>query len=183
MSGRLVMIIGASGAGKDTLISFARTWLSGRTDIIFVRRVITRSVDATETHEPVDEASFAARQLAGGFALDWEAHGLRYGIPKSIEAELAAGRQVVANVSRTIIAAARRRFPSFVIQITAGKAHLQSRLNQRNRESGVEIAARLQRQAVSVQPDAVIANDGSIEAGGLRLVALIESRDAYSGAT
>jgi ribose 1,5-bisphosphokinase len=183
MSGRLVMIIGASGAGKDTLLGFAKTRLAERTDIVFVKRVITRPVDATEAHEPVDEAAFAVRQRAGGFALDWEAHGLLYGIPKSIEADLASGRQVVANVSRSIVAAARARFPSFVIEIIAGRSLLQNRLNQRNRESGEEITARLQRKAVSVQPDAVIANDGSIEASGLRLLALIESRDAYSGAT
>ena len=182
MSGRLVMIVGASGAGKDTLLDFAKLQLADRFDIVFVRRVITRPVDATEAHETVDEAGFAARKAAGGFALDWQAHDLRYGIPKSIEADIAEGRQVVANVSRSIVEAARRRFPSLVIEVAAGRSMLQSRLLQRNRETEDQIAMRLQRDPVSVQPDAVVANDGSIEAGGLRLAALIVNRDIYSGA-
>ena len=183
MSGRLVMIVGASGAGKDTLLGFAGARLGHRADIVFVRRVITRPPDTTEKHEPVDQAEFTARRLAGSFVLDWQAHGLYYGIPKSIEVDLAAGRQVVANVSRSIINAARECFPSFVIEIVAADALLQTRIRQRNRETSNEIAERLQRQATWIQPDAVIANDGSIEDGGLRLIGLIESRDAYSGAT
>jgi ribose 1,5-bisphosphokinase len=182
MTGRLLLVVGASGAGKDTLLGFARARLVHRADIVFVRRVITRPPDGTELHEPVDEAEFAARRGAGGFALDWQAHGLHYGIPQPIEADLAAGRTVIANVSRGIVAAARARFPSFVIEITAPGDLLETRLQKRDRETADDIAARLRRGAAGVQPDAVIANDGSIEAAGSRLLALIDSLPAYSGA-
>jgi phosphonate metabolism protein PhnN/1,5-bisphosphokinase (PRPP-forming) len=178
MTGVLVLIVGASGVGKDTLLGFARTRLAHRADIVFARRVITRPADATEAHEPVCEAEFAARRDAGGFALDWQAHGLHYGIPASIEADLAGGKTVVANVSRGIVDAARGRFPSFVIEIVASPSILQDRLRRRSRESEQDIAARLHRDAAIVQPDAVIANDGSIEAAGSRLLALIDSRAA-----
>lgn len=182
MSGVLVMIVGASGAGKDTLLGFARTRFAHRADIVFARRVITRPADATEAHEPVDAAEFAARRSTGGFALDWQAHGLHYGIPKSIEADIATGKTAVANVSRGIVESARARFPSFVIEIVASPRSLQDRLLRRNRESADGIAARLQRDSAIVQPDAVIANDGAVEAAGSRLVALIESLSTYSGA-
>jgi phosphonate metabolism protein PhnN/1,5-bisphosphokinase (PRPP-forming) len=182
MSGWLVLVVGASGVGKDTLLGFARARLAQRTDIVFARRVITRPADGTEAHEPVDEAEFAARRGAGGFALDWRAHGLHYGIPKSIETDLAAGRTVIANVSRGIVEAARGRFACFVIEIVADRDLLAGRLQRRGRETADDIATRLRRDAAIVQPDAVIANDGSIEAGGLRLLDLIESLPTYSGA-
>jgi len=178
MSGRLVMIAGASGAGKDTLLAFAQARLRHRDDIVFIRRVITRPADATEAHEPADAAAFCARSRAGGFALEWQAHGLSYGIPRAIEADIAAGKQIIANVSRGVIGAARIKFPCFVVEITAGAKLRAARLAQRGREESENIAARLQRGGAEFQPDAVIVNDGAIEAAGARLLALIDSRES-----
>ena len=96
-----VLVVGPSGAGKDTLLDAARGALAGDPRFRFVRRVITRPADpGGEDHEPVTEADFATRD----FALQWQAHGLRYGIPADIAVDLAAGLVVVANVSRAIIA-------------------------------------------------------------------------------
>ena len=86
--GHLVLVVGPSGAGKDTLLNLARTHFASREDVVFQRRVITRPADTTEDHEPVTEAEFAGRD----FALSWRAHGLCYGIPLDLETELAAGQ-------------------------------------------------------------------------------------------
>jgi ribose 1,5-bisphosphokinase len=168
--GRLILVVGPSGAGKDTLLNFARAQLAHRSDILFPRRVITRPADATEDHEPVSAAEF----LAQDFILSWQAHGLSYGIRAGIKADLAAGKRVVVNVSRAIIAQAREKYSCSVIEITASPEILAARLAQRGRETAADIAARLARAVPGVAADAVILNDGIAREAGERLVALLE---------
>jgi len=168
----LVLVVGPSGAGKDTLLEGARTVLAGDARFRFVRRVITRPAEAGgETHEAVTEAVFAAR----AFALSWGAHGLRYGIPLDIAADLAAGRVVVANVSRNIIAEAAERFPVRVIEVTAPRAVLASRLAARGRETAADIAGRLARSVAlpAGVPVDVVMNDAGVTDGITRFVATL----------
>jgi thymidine phosphorylase len=170
MAGTLFLVVGPSGAGKDTLIGGAREALAGDDSVVFARRAITRPADAGgEAHEAVTDAEFASRRDAGGFMLYWQAHGLSYGIPSSYAHDLAAGRNVVANVSRSVIADAIRRFaPSAVLEITASPEILAERLATRGRETTEEIASRLARDAAAIPPDATritVVNDGTPEAG------------------
>src|ERR1700758_459495 len=96
----LLLVVGPSGAGKDTLLDAARRALADDPKFRFVRRVVTRAAKAgDEPHETVTEAEFAARE----FALQWQAHGLRYGIPADAIVDDVV---TVANVSRTVIAEA-----------------------------------------------------------------------------
>src|SRR4051812_2658786 len=121
----LVLVVGPSGAGKDTLLGRARQVLAHEPRIRFVRRVITRPAEAGhEDHEPVTEAEFARRR----YALHWQAHGLSYGIPADIAGDLARGRVVVANVSRGVVADAASRFPVRVVCVTAPPELLAARL-------------------------------------------------------
>ena len=139
----LVLVVGPSGAGKDTLLTMARTALADDTRFRFVRRVITRSAEAGgEDHEPVSDIEFAARN----FILSWEAHGLRYGIPADVADDIARGTVVVANVSRSIIAEAATRFPVRVIEVTAPAEVLGARLSARGRESAADVVQRLARR-------------------------------------
>jgi phosphonate metabolism protein PhnN/1,5-bisphosphokinase (PRPP-forming) len=118
----LVLVVGPSGAGKDTLLEAARQALADDPRFRFVRRVITRPAEAGgEAHEAVTETEFATRD----FALQWQAHGLRYGIPAD-----AIGDAIitVANVSRLVIAEAAQRFPIRVIEVTAAPEILAVRL-------------------------------------------------------
>ena len=118
----LVLVVAApSGAGKDTLLDAARQTLGGDARFRFVRREITRPAAAGgEAHIAVDFADVRRRARdAGPYALHWEAHGLGYGIPADIAEDIAAGRIVIANVSRAVIAEAARRFRVQVLEITA----------------------------------------------------------------
>lgn len=42
MTGAWVFVCGPSGAGKDSVLAWAREALAGRSDIVFARRLITR---------------------------------------------------------------------------------------------------------------------------------------------
>jgi phosphonate metabolism protein PhnN/1,5-bisphosphokinase (PRPP-forming) len=176
--GRLVLVVGPSGVGKDTLLEGARTALAGDPGVVFPRRQITRPAEAGgEDHIPIGESDFAVREAAGGYALAWRAHGLAYGVPVEIEADLAAGRTVVVNVSRQVLDAARNRFSAVrVISITADPVILAARLRGRGRETEADIAARLARaDAIDVSGDDVvtIANNGAPSDGVATLVAAI----------
>src|SRR5579871_4118960 len=163
----LILVVGPSGAGKDTLLDAARRALADDPRFHFVRRVITRPADAGgEAHEAVTEEEFARRS----FALRWEAHGLRYGIP-----QIQAGCITVANVSRTVIAEAAARYTVRVVEVTAPPEVLAERLGQRGRETKGDVAARLSRH-VSL-PDGVpvytVINDASVEEGVARFIAAL----------
>jgi ribose 1,5-bisphosphokinase len=147
MNGTLVLIAGPSGAGKDTLIHLARQRLRDEPRFVFVRRVITRPRDGgAEDHEPASVAEFARRHEDGAFALSWEAHGLCYGVPRTIEQDLVDGRVVIVNVSRAIIPEAVHRYPnSQVVIITAPVEMLAARLAERGREPLSQHEARLSR--------------------------------------
>jgi phosphonate metabolism protein PhnN/1,5-bisphosphokinase (PRPP-forming) len=165
----LVLVVGPSGAGKDTLLAAARQALADDHRFRFVRRVITRASDAGgEAHEAVTDTDFAARD----FVLQWQAHGLRYGIPNEA---ITGGMIAVANVSRSVIAEAAQRFAVRVIEITAPPDMLAARLMSRGREAEADVATRLAR-SVSV-PNHVsvdtVMNDGSLEDGVARFVAAL----------
>jgi len=168
----LVLVVGPSGAGKDTLLDAAKRALVDDPRFRFVRRVITRPTEAGgEAHEAVTDTEFATRN----FALSWHAHGLSYGIPADIAADLTAGRVVVANVSRGVIAEAVRRFPVRVIEVTAPPDVLAARLATRGRESAAEVAARLARNValtdgVEIQ---TVVNDTTMESGAARFLAAL----------
>ena len=146
-SGTLILVVGPSGAGKDTLIAGARAALKGDARFVFPRRAITRSqLAGGEDNETMAPGAFAAAMAVGAFALAWRAHGLNYGIPVAIEAALGQGRHVVANVSRSVIVEARQRYqPLRIVEAWAPLAVLAERLASRGRESSAEIAQRLAR--------------------------------------
>ena len=176
--GTLVLVVGPSGVGKDSLIAHVRGALAGDGDSVPPPGSTPRAAgDAAEAHAPLDEARLGGMVAPGAFALHWRAHGLGYGIPASIAGDLAAGRHVVANVSRAVIPDARRRFPPVrVVSVTAPAALLAERLANRGRESGEGIESRLDRAALyAVDGPGVVVldNAGPIAEAGGRFLALL----------
>ncbi len=149
MPGRIFAVVGPSGAGKDTLIEAARR---ARPDLHVVRRVITRpETEGDEPFEGVTVEEFARRKELGAFVLAWEAHGLCYGIPASMERAISEGRDVIFNGSRAMLGVAWEAFPGLtVIHVTASVPVLAERLAARGRETRDEIARRLTRASYEI---------------------------------
>lgn len=174
--GRLILVVGPSGAGKDTLIGLAQAACAGDGNIVFPQRVVTREASAHENNEAVSATVFGQMLAHGDFAFQWEAHGLRYGLPQSIVDDIRAGRAVVANVSRTIVESARRSYANVtVVSITAPSDVLAQRLAARARPSDGRLGDRLRRTVVSAEPDIVIHNVGSAEDHAGELLSVIKS--------
>ncbi len=172
----LILVVGPSGAGKDTLMDGARARLAANPRYRFVQRDITRPREAGgEDHNPVNPDVFATRRAAGAYALAWEAHGLGYGIPADIAGDLAAGHCVIANVSRSALTDAAARFPTRILEITAPIEILARRLAARGRETEADIAGRLAR-AVPLPEGLDIArveNTGPVETGIEAVLAIL----------
>jgi ribose 1,5-bisphosphokinase len=176
-SGRLVLVVGPSGAGKDTLLGLARAACADDRNIVFPRRVITRVASASEENEEVSIGRFQEALTRGDYAMHWEAHGHRYALSRAIDGEIRAGRTVVANVSRTVIGAMRRAYADvLVVLITAPPNVLAERIALRARGSDGKLESRLGRvvEDASAAPDITIVNISSAEYHARQLVRAIK---------
>lgn len=173
--GRLVLVVGPSGAGKDTLLGLAQDALADDGDVVFVRRVVTREASAHENNEQVTPDAFRAAREDGAFAIAWEAHGLCYALPRAIDDDIRAGRSVVANISRTVIPALRAAYADVVVvSITAPAEVLAARLAARGRASDGPIDDRLKRSVQTAGADVTISNIGAADMHAAELIRTIK---------
>lgn len=144
MRGRIVYVMGASGAGKDSLIREMRRRFRGH-PLTVARRYITRPhSDEGEKHIVVSHEGFARLAEKGQFALQWAAHGCRYGISVRLERALEHGISVLVNGSRAAFSQAARRYPDLLpVLVTAPEHLLRERLVGRGRESAHEMEERM----------------------------------------
>lgn len=172
--GRLVLVVGPSGAGKDTLIGLAKAACAGDIKVVFPQRVVTREASSFENNEAVSPMQFGQMLAHGDFAFQWEAHGLRYGVPRSIVDDIRAGHAVVVNASRTIVEFARRSYVNVtVVSVTAPPEVLAQRLAARARSSDGQLDERLRRAVIAAVPDVVIENIGRAEDHAAELLQVI----------
>lgn len=172
--GTFVAVVGPSGAGKDTVIAYARDRVGDRA--VFPRRLITRPPGPGEDHEPTDQHGFAAAREAGALALSWRAHGLDYGVPRTVDDDVLAGRVVVVNVSRAVLAVLACRYERvIVVRVEVSDAVRLARLEGRGRESGAAVLQRLRRAdpAPGTAADVEIRNDGTVSDAGDQLVRVL----------
>ncbi|MBS1091888.1 phosphonate metabolism protein/1,5-bisphosphokinase (PRPP-forming) PhnN [Gluconobacter sp. Dm-74] len=175
--GRLILVVGPSGAGKDSVIGYARQHMAQQ-NVVFGRRIVTRPADATETPDTMDLAQFEQDERAGLFLTSWRAHDLAYALPLSLAEDVAAGKQVVVNVSRRVIPELRERFPCFVVVVDADEQLRRDRIASRGREAPAALEARLRRRIpTDFHADAIIRNEGSLAEAGEALMSLIGAPD------
>jgi len=173
-----VLVVGPSGAGKDTLLDHAKAAYKHNPEIVFARRVITRE-PMSEDHATLDEAAFITARENGAFLLTWRAHGLHYGIPASLRHDLQCGRMVIANVSRSVITESETLEAIVtVLNVTAATDVLARRIAARGRESLEEIELRLKREQPILTTRAQlidVRNDGALEDAARLFMAALES--------
>jgi len=137
--GHLFLIVGPSGAGKDTLINY----VTERLPIKRVKRVITRASDEYEDFTSVNEEEFDKQE----YFITWESYGRKYGIP-----QLGSGDYII-NVSRDVINKIKKKRPdTIIIELKTKPEVLKQRLEARTRG---EVKERLERR-VEVQSDIII---------------------------
>lgn len=175
----IIVVVGPSGAGKDSILDYARMQLKGDPRYRFVTRYITRPREAGgEAHAAVDHARFSELAASGGLALHWQAHGLLYGIPASTRDDLAKGLILIVNGSRAALPAFRDVYGDAlrVVVVTAPKPVLAARLAARGRETAESILQRLDRSVEAddqTVADLVIVNDGALDDAGDLFVAYL----------
>ncbi len=178
--GRLFYILGASGAGKDSLIQYVRQHIPDGAPIAYAHRYITRSADAGgENHIALSQREFALREKKGLFSMYWDSHQTRYGIGREIDLWMSQGLDVIVNGSRAYLEQAMSLYPRlFPIWIHVSPQTLRKRLIQRGRENGIEIKGRIE-QAIRLDHIArnkgleFIDNDRPLRESGSALIAIL----------
>jgi len=178
VGGKLIYLMGASGSGKDCLMQYARGKLASTPGICFAHRYITRPADSGgENHVALSREEFSVRRQAGLFALQWESHGLCYGVGIEIDQWLGKGITVVANGSRGYLRDAREYYSGLLpVRIEVAEEVLRERLVARGRETRDQIEKRLERNREFRDPGdqgVVLYNNGPLASAGAELVDII----------
>lgn len=177
MTARIFAVVGPSGVGKDTLMAMAHKAVPG---IHLARRVITRPATAGgEDFDGVTPEEFEHLSQAGHFALHWQAHGLRYGLPLS---ELSQPGIVLFNASRAVLTQAAALYADMaVIHVTAPADVLAVRLAARGRETADDQVLRLARAEFAL-PEGLdirrVSNDCAPEAALRRFLIALQAESA-----
>jgi ribose 1,5-bisphosphokinase len=172
---RLIVVVGPSGAGKDSVLHAWRHRLAGHR-VHFAQRVITRAHDASERHEPTTLPEFTRLQAAGELAVCWRANGLHYGVRWRELAPLQHGSWVVMNGSRAHLPTLREQAPALLaVEVTAPEELRAARLSHRGRESDDSVVRRLQRH-VPADVALTLHNDGDLNDAVVRLHAWFVAR-------
>lgn len=174
MTGILYLIVGPSGAGKDTLIDSLKPKLANH---LFVQRYITRPADSGgEAHIELSPQEFEDRVKSGGFCVYWHAHELGYGIDTRLKSLVQNGANAVVNTSRNMVKAFEKQFPkTVVVLVTASKEVLRERLKRRGRESDRQIERRLLRDVELPHCEhlIVVDNSGNLEEAKTAMLAAL----------
>lgn len=166
---QIILIVGASGVGKDTLIKN----IKHKANINFTKRYITREPDSNEQNYYIDKDAFELLKSNNFFISTWEAHNNKYAIAKN---QIKEGLNIIS-ISRAAI----KNFEQFyknvtTIEVTLPRDTLYKRLQKRGRENEEQILKRLNRTYLKIDAKNIIQFDNSndIEQSSEEFINLIE---------
>lgn len=165
--GRLIYVVGPTGAGKDAIIARSYRKLCKVNYLYFAPRYVTRVDSNTCLELSITPTAFEYYRRHGYFALSWAAHGIRYAVGMTIDRQLRLGKTVVVNGSRAYLNTALAQYPQITaVQFAVASAIARARLLARAREDADAIAGRLERAAPPVAHAGqlhTIDNNGSLD--------------------
>lgn len=161
-SGHLIVFVGSSGSGKDTLMVKARDFLDLNCHI--VQRWITRENDETEGFRSTTVEEFKEAIKENIFALYWEIYGNYYGVPKSEINPFLENGIVLLNLSRSLLPKLKELYPkALIVLVEVSNDIAEERIRKRKRDQGEMLDARLKRLHEDIDlgliPDLVIKNN------------------------
>lgn len=189
MNRRLIYVVGPSGAGKDSVLSWLRQHTPLTAPVHWARRTIDRpKVDLpnAEDHLSVDPETFGRMVTDGEFVMQWDANTHRYGIRSDELKHLGYPSWcVIVNGSRAHLPTAAMTFPGLtVLHVTASTEVLRQRLVSRGRESEDAINARLMRTVpISIPAGSnliEIVNNSTLDDAGADLLKKLRSLNLLS---
>lgn len=153
---KIILIVGPSGVGKDTLIRCAKKELSENDNYHFINRYITRKADENEENYFVEEDAFHLLEKNDFFISSWNAHKNFYGIAKN---NILEGINIIS-ISRDYIKDFEEYYDDVTtIQVTLPKEILLSRLRERKRETEEQIMQRLKRAYTNIRAKKIVTFD------------------------
>ena len=158
MSTKIVLIVGSSGVGKDTLLRKAKLLLDNNFN--FVKRYITRKPCENEDNFYLDAEALNILKSNKFFVSTWNAHNNSYAIAKNSIRNCTN----IISISRSKIKEFEDIYENvFTINITVSKGELKKRLENRARESKEEINKRLNRTYEKIEAKNLIDFENSKE--------------------
>ena len=175
---KLILVVGASGAGKDSLLKVAKLHFRDYPNVHFLRRYITRKPGEFEDNFYVDDIAFEILKDHGFFFSFWYAHDLKYGVPRQEIESLKENETIIVSISRTKIREFEQRFSGKVttINITAEESIIKERLERRKRESSMQIKTRLERMLIPVSASNLInfENNAGLEISSVSFLSILK---------
>lgn len=156
MKKKIILIVGASGVGKDSLIKALKKEFEEK--INFVTRCITRAPDKNENNYYFNNYAFDILKEQDFFVSTWQAHNNLYGISRDC---LKDGVNIISISRGNIIDFEKEYDNVYTINITLSKDKLKERLITRGRENLEEIEKRLDRSYEKIIANTLIEFDNS----------------------
>ena len=166
--GFLILVIGNSGSGKDSIIKGAvEKYSREKPSIHLVQRYITRPPSETENNISITPNEFKKMEKENQFALKWNIYGLSYGVSIEIDEWLKNGDLVLVNVSRTIVKNVRKIYKNVKVvfiqvplEVSVERLKRRARENQKHLEERIE---RARKNQTFPNADFIIDNSGLLD--------------------
>jgi ribose 1,5-bisphosphokinase len=166
--GLLVLIVGNSGSGKDSIMRGVKERFPTKLKPLYLaQRFITRPTSETESNIAISPEEFKKMSSQGKFALEWNIYGLDYGVSIEVDEWLKKGHPVLVNVSRLIVQKAREIYQNIIVVFIEVPFEVTfKRVKERARESGKRLEDRIERAKKNQkfsEADFVVDNSGTLE--------------------
>ena len=175
---RLFYVMAAPGAGKDSVMTYARRKLNGSYPVLFALRYITRPLDVksqNQIHLTLREFKFREKNKL--FSMHWQSNGHHYAVGKEINYWMYQGFSVVVSGSREYLPEVIKKYKDIKpILIETSHDVIVRRLSYRYQKYVGETKRKIANDHIVTLPDLPIvriSNDGPIETSGKEFLSII----------